>query len=363
MRRYLVTGGCGFIGSHLADALAAAGDGVRVLDNLSTGTAGFLPAGAELVVGDLADPCTAREATRDIDGCFHLAAVASVPRCNEAWLHSHRSNLSATIGLFEAATGAFGSRFPVVYASSAAVYGEQPELPLREELPARPRSPYGADKAACELHARAGAATRGLASVGLRLFNVYGPRQRPDSPYSGVISVFADRIGRGLPLAVHGDGGQTRDFVFVADVVLALLGAMRHLEGRAAAGQPPSEVLNVCTGEATTVGGLARRLMTLAGLAVPVTRGPPRDGDIRHAVGSPDRLARVVGVRPDTPLDEGLRRTLDRPAGEDARVAAARPPGPAPPGPAGAGSRARPPRDEGRHRPEPPTGLGVAPPP
>jgi UDP-glucose 4-epimerase len=307
MRRYLVTGGCGFIGSHLVDRLVARGAAVRVLDDLSTGTTAFLPERVELLEGSCADRQLVREATRDIDGCFHLAAVASVPRCNQAWLDSHHVNLSATVTLFELAS-AGDRQFPVVYASSAAVYGDRQEVPLAEHLPIRPCSPYGADKAACELHARAGASVRGLAAVGLRFFNVYGPRQNPDSPYSGVISAFAGRIGRGEPLTVHGDGGQTRDFVFVGDVVQALVGAMRRLE--TAGGRAAAEVYNVCSGQATSIGTLAERLMALSSTPVPVAHGPPRAGDIRHSVGAPDALLCAIGLRPATPLDEGLRLTL-----------------------------------------------------
>lgn len=309
MSRYLVTGGCGFIGSHLVDALLEDGHAIRVVDNLSSGSPRHHRPAVELLVGDIADPLTLQEATRDIDGCFHLAAVASVTRCNQAWLHSHRSNLSATVGLFEAATAARRRRFPVVYASSAAVYGEQAEMPLHEEMTIRPRSPYGADKAACELHARAGASARGLTTVGLRFFNVYGPRQRPDSPYSGVISVLADRIARGEPVLIHGDGMQTRDFVFVEDVIRALVGAMAQARRRRWAGT--ARVYNVCSGQWTRVIELARMLMSLCGRAVPMVHTPPREGDIRHSVGSPDRLAREVGVRPTTPLSLGLGRTLD----------------------------------------------------
>jgi UDP-glucose 4-epimerase len=188
MKRYLVTGGCGFIGSHLVDALLAGNNRVRILDDLSTGTTAHLSGGAELIVGDVGDAQLVREALRDVNGCFHLAAVASVARCNQAWCEGHRVNLSATVGLFEAACG-WDRRVPIVYASSAAAYGGHKTMPLTEDLPSWPLSPYGADKAGCELHARAGANIRGLASVGLRFFNVYGPRQRPDSPYSGVISI------------------------------------------------------------------------------------------------------------------------------------------------------------------------------
>jgi UDP-glucose 4-epimerase len=305
--RYLVTGGCGFIGSHLVDAIAAEGHRVRVLDDLSTGMPRPLPPGIELVTGDVSDRSTVRAVTHDVQGCFHLAAIASVAACNAAWSESHGTNLSATIGLFEVASSR-GRPFPVVYASSAAVYGDSRELPLREDLPVRPLSPYGADKAGCELHARAGALVRGLAATGLRFFNVYGPRQRPDSPYSGVISVFAERLRRGETLTVNGDGRQSRDFVYVGDVVRALTAAMSHLEARP--GQPAAEVFNVCSGRVTTVLELARLLMRLDGNTVPVVHGPPRDGDIRHSTGSPELLAAGLGVRATMPLEQGLRRTL-----------------------------------------------------
>ena len=332
-QRYLVTGGCGFIGSHLVDALIAEGCAVRVLDDLSTGTRALLPATAELIVGDIGDPRVIRQALREVDGCFHLAAIASVARSNECWLDSHHTNLSATVGLFEAACGAEGGAVPVVYASSAAVYGDHPELPLHEELPPRPLSPYGADKTACELHARAGARVRGLVSAGMRLFNVYGPRQRPGSPYSGVITTFADRVARGERLELHGDGEQTRDFVFVEDVTRALLAVMRRLEdgGR----EPRAEVYNVCSGSPTRVRDLADRVVALGGRPVPIAQVPARSGDIRHSVGSPARLAEAVGIRPGTGLDRGLARTVEwigRLAGDGAeQLADAKPVSPVPP--------------------------------
>jgi UDP-glucose 4-epimerase len=308
MSRYLVTGGCGFIGSHLTDALIAQGHAVRIVDNLSSGNPRHLHPAAELMVGDIADALTLREAMRGVDGCFHLAAVASVARCNEAWLYTHRSNLSATVGLFEAASGTARRRSPVIYASSAAVYGDQTEMPLHEGMTAQPRSPYGADKAACELHARAGASARGLVSVGLRFFNVYGPRQQPDSPYSGVISIFADRIARAQPLTIHGDGMQTRDFVFVGDVVEALIGAMRCAVRRRVGSM--AGVFNVCSGRPTSVLDLARKLMALRGLSVPIIHAGSRVGDIRHSVGLPAKLAEEVGIRPLTSLATGLSCTL-----------------------------------------------------
>jgi UDP-glucose 4-epimerase len=308
MKRYLVTGGCGFIGSHLVERLIRNKCAVRVIDNLSTGTRDFLPQEAELIVGDVGDSKLVRAAMRDICGCFHLAAIASVAQSSQKWIESHRTNLSAVVGLFEAASEARPHPIPVVYASSAAVYGDSPVLPLNEDLPLRPLSPYGADKAACEMHARAGMSARGLSSTGLRFFNVYGPRQRPDSPYSGVITIFADRIARGERLEMYGDGEQTRDFVFVEDVTAVLWAAMQRLEAENQ--QPAADVFNVCSGTPTRVHDLADRLMSLSNSSVSVVHAPPRAGEIRHSTGCPAKLVEAVGRLPSTPLDEGLARTI-----------------------------------------------------
>ncbi len=272
---YLVTGGCGFIGSHLVDRLVAAGHAVRVVDDLSTGVRDWLPPAAELVIGDLRDPEVVERATQGMDGCFHLAAVASVARCNDHWPETHRINQGVTVSLLDAARRA---QMPlrVVYASSAAVYGDCPILPIPENTPTSPRSPYGADKRGCELHAAAAAQAFSLASIGLRFFNVYGPRQRPDDAYAGVISLFAARLRDRQPLTVFGDGLQARDFIFVGDVVEALLAAMLRLER----GSPAiAELFNVCTGVATTVLDLAEVLMRASGVCVPVQHAPYRRAD------------------------------------------------------------------------------------
>ena len=184
MSLYLVTGGAGFIGSHLCDALIARGDSVRVLDDLSTGRRANLPEGAELIVGDIADPETAWRATEGVDGCFHLAAIASVERATKDWLGTHRANLTGAITIFDAIRR-HGTKVPVVYASSAAVYGDCRTIPIRETAARRPLSAYGADKYGCELHAITASHVHGIPTVGLRFFNVYGPRQDPKSPYSG----------------------------------------------------------------------------------------------------------------------------------------------------------------------------------
>lgn len=315
---YLVTGGCGFIGSHLVEALLASGHRVRVLDDLSTGQRDNLPASVELLVGDVADRALLARACEGVAGCFHLAAVASVQRCNEQWRDSHQTNLSAFVELLDLARPGRGD-FPVVFASSAAVYGTPERLPLPESASTLPLSAYGADKLGCELHARAGASVHGTRSLGLRFFNVYGPRQDPSSPYSGVISIFADRVTSGQPLTLFGDGRQSRDFVYVKDVAAALLAAMAQAE---AAGGPLFEPLNVCTGRATTVLELAQGLMSVAGRQVELRHRPSRPGDIRDSVGDRTHSARLLGLAPATELEAGLAALLGSLAG--ARASAGR---------------------------------------
>jgi UDP-glucose 4-epimerase len=230
MARYLVTGGAGFIGSHLVDSLMADGHAVRVLDDMSSGSADNLPGRAELQVADVTDPDAVGRALEGVDGCFHLAAIASVERGHKDWLRSHTVNLSGTIAVFEAACRAqrvCGQRLPVVYASSAAVYGNPRELPISEQTPTCPTSAYGVDKLGCDLHAAVAGRIHEMSTIGLRFFNIYGPRQDPHSSYSGVISIFCERISRLLPVDLHGDGGQVRDFVFVDDAVRALRRAMQ----------------------------------------------------------------------------------------------------------------------------------------
>ena len=304
MKVFLVTGGCGFIGSHLAEALLAAGHGVRVLDDLSSGKRENLPPGASLIEGDVGDPAAVRRALAGVDGCFHLAAIASVARGTREWLATHRTNLGGTVTLFDAIAIAAGAApIPVVYASSAAVYGEPAALPLAEGAEKRPLSAYGADKYGSELHAAVATRVHGIPTVGLRFFNVYGPRQDPNSPYSGVVSIFAERLARRLPITVYGDGGQTRDFVFVADVVRALTAAMTLLP-------PGGPVFNVCTGVAVAVRELAERIGAICGVVPEIGYGPAREGEIRHSVGDPERGRQALGLGPTVPIGEGLARLL-----------------------------------------------------
>jgi UDP-glucose 4-epimerase len=304
MSGYLVTGGCGFIGSHLSDALIAQGHSVRILDDLSTGRIENKPAAAELLMGDVADPDLMAKAMRGMDGCFHLAAVASVERSNIDWSGTHRTNLTGSITVFDAARRAKpGAAVPVVYASSAAIYGDNPNVPLNEAAAPHPLSAYGADKLGSELHGLVAWHVHGVPTCGLRFFNVYGPRQDPASPYSGVISIFCDRLRAGRGIVIHGDGGQSRDFIFVADVVRALLAAMNHTTAEARS-------YNVCTGRPTAIRDLVRAIAHTLKITPSIAYAPPRQGDIRVSSGDPSGARAALGFEARISLTEGLLRTL-----------------------------------------------------
>ncbi len=274
---------------------------MRALDDLSTGSDANLAPGAALSRGDVSDPAAVRDAMAGVDACFHLAAIASVERGAREWLATHRVNLPGTVAVFEAARGSGGASggVPVVYASSAAVYGDQAASPLGEDAPTRPLSAYGADKLGCELHARVAGLVHGLPTFGLRFLNVSGPRQDPRSPYSGVISLFCDRLSRSEAVEVFGDGLQTRDFVFVADVVAAVLAASR-------AASPAAPVLNVCTGRATSVLELAAVVAELCGAPLRTRGKPARAGEIRRSLGSPARAREALGLERTVGLRAGL---------------------------------------------------------
>lgn len=299
-RRYLVTGGCGFIGSHLADALLARGDRVRVLDDLSTGRMANLPPAAELVRGSVTDAGLTHEAMAGVDGVFHLAAVASVVRCTQDWIGAHSVNLTGTVTVLDAARRHGG--VPVVYASSAAVFGDTVAEMLTERTPPAPISAYGADKLACELHAGVATGNFGVPTLGLRLFNVYGPRQDGSSPYSGVISAFCERLSRGAPITIWGDGSQRRDFVYVADVARSMLAGMDRLP-------LAPRVVNVCTGRAISVNALAGIIGSLCRTRPVIEHRPARGGDISISCGDPSLLKAALGVTADTELRDGLART------------------------------------------------------
>ncbi len=301
MSKYLVTGGCGFIGSHLIDRLRADGHAVRVVDDLSTGRRERIAPDVELVVADVADPAAMAAAMRGVDGCFHLAAVASVERCTRDWAGSHRVNLTGTITVFEAAAA---RRIPVVYTSSAAVFGSTIETPLSETSAAAPISAYGADKLGCELHARVAGLVHGVPTAGIRPFNVYGPGQDPSSPYSGVISLFCALVSEGKTLTIFGDGQQVRDFVYVEDVARAFVAAMDKVSTEA-------RVYCVCTGHPTSVLDLAKLIGELVGAVPKIAFAEPRRGEVRVSIGNPTRARGELGFSASVDLRTGLHRTLE----------------------------------------------------
>ncbi|MDF1721856.1 MAG: NAD-dependent epimerase/dehydratase family protein [Minwuia sp.] len=305
MAHWLVTGGCGFIGSHLTEFLLNRGDKVSIVDDLSTGKRENVPAEVEVIVGDISDSALMRKALAGKDGCFHLAAIASVQRCTEEWVSSHRTNLTGTVTIFEAAkTAKDGGPVPVVYASSAAVFGDNENVPLNEDAVTRPLSAYGADKLGCELHGRVAHGVHGVPNTGFRFFNVFGPRQDPKSPYSGVIAIFTDRIKAGQGITIFGDGGQVRDFVYVVDVV-------RHLVAAMDAGGGAGDVFNVCTGKSTSVLELAHMVAEICGAEADITHADARTGDIRTSIGDPARATAAFDVPAQMNFRDGLRLTLE----------------------------------------------------
>ena len=304
MTRYLVTGGAGFIGSHLVEALVARGERVRVLDDLSTGKRENLSTilgDVELLVGDVADP---RAVDRAMDGCeiaVHLAAVASVQPSLANPLHTNRVNVGGTLNVLDAARRASVDR--VVFASSCAFYGHHAAFPLGEDLPPQPLSPYAAAKAAGEMYCAAFHASYGLPTVSLRFFNIYGPRQDPTNPYSGVISIFTSRLHQGKAPVIYGDGEQTRDFVYVEDLVRALLLAC---EREAAVG----EVFNVASGTQTSILQLVAILNQVLGTDLSPRFEPARPGEVRYSEGNARRARNVLGWEATIPIHEGLSRMI-----------------------------------------------------
>ncbi len=306
MERHLVTGGAGFIGSHLVGALLARGARVRVLDDFSSGREENLAVhGAgdriELVRGDVVDAGVCREACRGVETIFHEAAQVSVPRSIEDPERSHAINVMGTLRLLEAAREAGVRR--VVFAASSAAYGDTPSLPKVETIAPDPLSPYAAGKVAAEHLLRVYGSVHGMATVSLRYFNVYGPRQADDSPYTGVIAIFARALLEGRDPTIFGDGLQTRDFTFVDDVVDANLRAMQ-------ADLTPGTVINVGSGESTSLLDLLRTMAVIHGRKSEPRFAPARAGDVRDSLASIERARSVLGWQPRTSLRQGLERTL-----------------------------------------------------
>ena len=302
---HLVTGGAGFIGSHLVHRLLADGFRVRVVDNLATGSRANLAEVAdrvEFVEGDLQDPAVAERAVDGADVAYHLAALGSVPRSvKDAW-GSHDANVNATVRLLEACRAAGVRR--VVYSSSSSVYGDTPTLPKTEDVEPLPRSPYAASKLSGEQYVLAYARGGLVEGVALRYFNVFGPRQSPNGPYAAIIPLVMQAARDGTPITLFGDGEQTRDFTYVDNVVdanrLAADGPRERVNG-----QP----CNVGAGGRTSLRALVRMAGEVASADIPVQLGPPRPGDVRDSLAGLERAERVLGYRPRVQLAEGLART------------------------------------------------------
>lgn len=303
MARYLVTGGAGFIGSHLTEALRSRGDEVRVVDNLSTGKLANLAhvSGVEFVNGDVADLDVARAAVTDIDFVLHQAAMPSVPRSVKDPLTSNRTNVDGTLNILVAARDAGVKR--VVFAGSSSVYGSTPGLPKDEAMPTAPMSPYALQKLAGELYCQMFYRLYGLETVVTRYFNVFGPRQDPGSPYSGVISLFVTALSAGKRPTVHGDGGQTRDFTYVANVVDGVLKAV-------AAPGVAGEVFNLATNHRVSLLDLLETLAREMGVTAAPEFGDARTGDVRDSLADIGKARRLLGYEPVVPFAEGLRRTV-----------------------------------------------------
>lgn len=305
-RTFLVTGGGGFIGSHLTDSLVHRGAAVRILDNFATGrraNLAHLPTGrVELVEGDIRDAAVLRRACAGVDTVFHQAAIPSVPRSISEPELNHDVNVNGTLNVLLAARDTGVRR--LVYAASSSAYGEiSDSAKIEDQLP-QPLSPYAVAKLTGEYYCQVFAREYGLETVALRYFNIFGPRQDPSSPYSGVISKFVTTLLEGQPPTIHGDGEQSRDFAYVENVVDANI---RAAESSTAIGS----VINVGTGQRTTLNQLLAELQRIVETSLAPVYGPPRAGDVRHSYADLTRATALLGYRPLVDLATGLRQTVD----------------------------------------------------
>ena len=302
MALYVVTGGAGFIGSHLTETLLARGETVRVVDSLITGHKRNLQPGAEFVEGDLADLDFAHRSIAGADYVLHQAAIPSVPKSVKDPVSSNRANIDGTLNVLVAARDAKVKR--LVFAASSSAYGNAAALPKREDMGTAPLSPYALQKVVGEQYLQMFTALYGLETVATRYFNVFGPRQDPGSPYSGVISLFITHLLAGKAPKIYGDGGQTRDFTYVANVVD---GVLRACKADGASGQ----VINVATGGRISLNELFTTLRTIIGAKVEPEYLPDRAGDVRDSQADIGKAQRILGYSPVVPFEEGLRRTVD----------------------------------------------------
>lgn len=310
-RSVCVTGGAGFIGGHLLDALLSLGATIAVIDDLSNSTADHVaelvdlePERVRFVHGSILDPVALSSATASSKTVFHLAAQGSVPRSVEDPDRTWAVNATGTLRVLETARAAKAER--VIFAASSSAYGDQPTLPKVETQPPQPLSPYAASKLAGEELLFTWAQCYGLSTVSLRFFNIFGPRQSPDSAYAAVVAAFGKRLINSEPVAIFGDGQQTRDMTFVSNAVLALLlagAAPKPLKG---------EVLNIGTGRRVTILDLAHAMAKACGVTNPtITHGPVRAGDVKHSIADISRARVLIGYEPVATLEQGLGETLD----------------------------------------------------
>lgn len=308
--KYLVTGGAGFIGSHIVHKLLEQGDSVRVLDNFSTGkrenledlVRQFNGDRFEVIEGDLRDAARVEEAVRGVEVIFHEGAFVSVPQSMEEPQTCFDVNITGTSRLLDTARAAGVRR--AVLASSAAVYGNADAFPLVEETLPQPLTPYAVSKRVKEMYAELFTGSFGLEVVALRYFNVYGPRQRPDSMYAAAVPIFARRLLDGKPVTVYGDGGQSRDLINVRDVVRANLIASEHANA-------PGKIFNICTGVETRLLDLLDIMHELIPNVPPPQFAPPRAGDLYRSVGSPQKAIDTLGFHAEVSLVDGIKETID----------------------------------------------------
>jgi nucleoside-diphosphate-sugar epimerase len=303
MANYLVTGGAGFIGSHLSEELRRRGHRVRVADSLVTGKRSNLDhvPDVEFLEGDLADFAFAQRAAEGCDYVLHQAAIPSVPRSVKDPLTSNRANVDATLNMLVAARDAGVKR--LVFAGSSSAYGDTPTLPKHEDMPINPLSPYALQKVVGEQYLQMFTKLYGLETVSIRYFNVFGPRQDPSSPYSGVISVFATALLEKRPPTIYGDGEQTRDFTYVANVVD---GVLRACEAPGASG----EIINVATGGRISLNRLFESMRGMIGVDVTPVYAERRAGDVRDSQADIEKARRILGYEPIVSFEDGLRKTV-----------------------------------------------------
>jgi nucleoside-diphosphate-sugar epimerase len=302
LANYLVTGGAGFIGSHISEELLRRGHRVRVVDSLVTGYTRNLRDGVEFVQGDLADGAVAKAAAAGMDYVVHQAAIPSVPRSVEKPEESHRANIDGTLQILLASRDAKVKR--LVFAGSSSVYGDTQVLPKSEVMPTNPLSPYALQKLMGEMYLQMFTRLYGFETVTTRYFNVFGPRQDPGSPYSGVISLFIKALSDGTQPIIYGNGEQTRDFTYVTNVVDAVL---RAVETPGVGGQ----VFNVATNNRISLNELLATLKKIFGSNVEPIYRDPRTGDVRDSQADISKAQTLLGYRPAVGLEEGLRKTVD----------------------------------------------------